>query len=65
MNLPFSSVKILKPDVPPKRSKVYMLLLNAWAQLRSLPAWQLLAPRHTVAKQRAAGERKVPWRPRP
>jgi len=64
MNLPFSSVKILKPDVPPKRSKIYMLLLNAWAKLRSLPAWQLLAPRHTVAKQRAASERKGPWRPR-
>jgi hypothetical protein len=64
MNLPFLSVKILKPDVPPKRCKAYVQLLNAWVRLRSLPAWYLLALRHTVAKQCAAAERKVPWRPR-
>ena len=58
MYLPFSSVKILKPDVPPKRRKVYMQLLNVWAKLRSIPAWHVVAPRHTAAKQRAASERK-------
>jgi hypothetical protein len=64
MNLRFSSVKILKPDVPPKRRKAYTQLLNAWARLRSLPVWYLLALRHTVANQRVTAERKVPGRPR-
>ena len=64
MNLPFLSVKILKPDVPPKRRKAYMQLLNAWVWLRSLPARYLLALGHTAAKRRATAERKVPWRPR-
>jgi hypothetical protein len=63
MNLPFLSVKILKPDVPPKRRKAYTQLLNAWVRLHS-SAWHLLALRHTVAKQRATAGRKVPWRPR-
>lgn len=58
MYLPFSSVKILKPDVPPKRHKAYLQLLSAWLRLRFLPAWHLVAVRNTVAEQRAAAERK-------
>ena len=61
MYLPFSSVKILKPDVQPKRRKAYK---QAWVRLRSLPACYLVAVRHTLAKQRAVAERKVRWRPR-
>ena len=60
MSLPFLSVKILKPDVPRKRRKAYIQLLNAWVRLRSLPAWYLLALWHTVTKQRATTERKAP-----
>jgi len=63
MNLPFLSVKILKPDVPPKRRKAYMQLLKTWMRLRS-STWHLHAFRHAVAKQRAAAGRTVPWRPR-
>ena len=64
MNLPFLSVKILKPDVPPKRHKAYVQLLRAWFRLRFPRTWHIVAVQDTVAAQGAAGERKSPWRPR-
>ena len=64
MYLPFSPVKILKPDVPPKRHKDFLQLLSAWLRLRILPVWHLVAVRDTVTEQRATAERKVPWRHR-
>ena len=63
MNLPFSSVKILKPDVPPKRRKAYVQLLRAWFRLRFPRTSHMGAIGDTVAAaQRAAGEQKAPWR---
>jgi len=64
MYLSSSSVKILKPDVPPKRHNAYMQLLSAWLRLRFLPAWHLVAVRDTVAEQSAAAEWKILWRHR-
>ena len=64
MNLPFLSVKILKPDVPPKRRKAYVPLLRAWFRLRFPQTWHIVAIRDTVAAQRATGEQKAATRPR-
>ena len=64
MNLPFLSVKILKPDVPPRRRNAYVQLLRAWFRLRFPRTLHMGAIGDTVAAQRAASEQKAPWRRR-
>ena len=61
----FSSGKILKPDVPPKRCRLKLRLLRSWITRLFFPARHFLPIRNAIAEQGSPSKRKVFWRNRP
>jgi hypothetical protein len=55
----FSSGKILKPDVPPKRRRPKLQILRNWITHLFFPARHLLPIGNTIAEQSSPSKRKV------
>jgi hypothetical protein len=64
MNFSFSSVRILKPDVPPKRTRIHWGALAPWLRLGYFPARHFVAVGNPVTQQSPAAKRKTFWRHR-
>ena len=55
----FSSGKILKPDVPPKRCRPKLRLLRSWITRLFFPARHLLSIGNAIAEQSSPSKRKI------
>jgi len=54
----FSTAKILKPDVPPKRRRLWFYSLISRLRLSFLPSRNFLSVRNALSQQSSAAKRK-------